>query len=123
MWATQNTPATPMDSLWSPPPAQPGAKELSGGQLHLSGVAWTGAAYPYCPRTEPSDAGVGNRRVNRLGRGAMIEAKHSAESFPACDPADRGFGMRVCFDQAVFETLMIPLRVIMSDELACRLSK
>ena len=52
--------------------------------------------------------------MNRLGDGAIVESQQSAESFHAPDRADIGTVWLGGLDQSVVESLMIPLRVIVS---------
>ena len=54
--------------------------------------------------------------MSPLGNGAIVETQHPAESLHASNWAETGPGAVAGFDQSVVETLMIPLRVIMGDE-------
>jgi hypothetical protein len=51
----------------------------------------------------------------------MVETKHFAETLEALDWADGGFVAAIRRDQSVLEPLMVPLHVVMSGELPCRL--
>ena len=53
-----------------------------------------------------------------LGDGAMVKAQQSTESFHASNSAEIWPVALARLDQSVVETLMIPLRVIMGDEIA-----
>ena len=77
----------------------------------------------YCPETRPADNGVGDCRANRLRGGMAIEAKRPSESLNAFDFAAGQRFAAIRLDQSIVEPLVIPLRVVMSGELPCRLPK
>ncbi len=56
--------------------------------------------------------------VSSLGNGAMVETQQPAESLNTSNSAEIRFGAATGLDQAVAETLMIPFRVIMGNEIA-----
>ena len=61
--------------------------------------------------------------MKRLRSGSVVEAQHPAEPLDAFYRASGRFREVIGLDQPVLESLVIPLRVVMSGVLASRLPK